>query len=86
MKRLLAALMLVAFAATAFADDTVVMKAKNGDVSFNHKMHGEKMECALCHGDGAPGKIAMGKDKAHTLCKNCHTKEGGPTKCGDCHK
>lgn len=86
MKRCLVVVMLVAFAASAFAADTVVMKAKNGDVTFNHKAHGAKIDCKLCHGDGVPGKLVMGKDKAHSLCKDCHSKQGGPTKCADCHK
>jgi len=88
MKKLLVAAMLVAFAATAtFAADTVVMKAKNGDVTFNHKAHSGMMECKTCHGEGTPGKMEMDKDKAHALCKDCHSQKGqGPTKCGDCHK
>ncbi|ALC17811.1 putative periplasmic triheme cytochrome c [Desulfuromonas soudanensis] len=88
MKKLLVVLMLVAFAATpALAADTVVLKAKNGDVTFNHKVHSESMECKTCHGEGTPGKIELDKDSAHALCKDCHkTKGAGPTKCGDCHK
>jgi hypothetical protein len=40
-----------------------------------------------CHGEGTPAKIELDKDKAHALCKECHTTKGaGPTKCGDCHK
>jgi len=88
MKKLLVVAMLVAFAATtAVAADTVVLKAKNGDVTFNHKAHGEKVGCKSCHGEAAPGKLELDKDKAHALCKDCHTTKGaGPTKCGDCHK
>lgn len=88
MKRLLVAALLITFAVTpAFAADTVVLKAKNGDVTFNHKKHSESMECKTCHGEGTPGKIELGKDKAHALCKKCHEdKKAGPTKCGECHK
>jgi len=88
MKKLLVAAMLVAFAAsTAMAADTVTLEAKNGNVTFNHKKHSESMECKVCHGEGTPGKIELDKDKAHALCKDCHTtKAAGPTKCGDCHK
>ena len=88
MKKMLVAAMLIAFAATTvFAADTVVMKAKNGDVTFNHKNHSAAMECKLCHGEGTPGKLTMDKDAAHSLCKDCHTKKAaGPTKCNDCHK
>jgi len=87
MKQLLVALMLVALATTvATAADTVVLKAKNGDITFNHKGHGEKLGCAACH-EGTPAKIELDKEKAHALCKECHASKGaGPTKCGDCHK
>ena len=88
MKKLLVAAMLVAFAAsTAMAVDTVTLQAKNGNVTFNHKKHSESMECKVCHGEGRPAKFDLDKDKAHALCKDCHTSKGaGPTKCGDCHK
>jgi type 1 fimbria pilin len=88
MKKLLAAAMMVAFAAsTAMAADMVTLEAKNGNVTFNHKKHSESMECKVCHGEGTPAKIALDKDSAHKLCKDCHqTKGAGPTKCGDCHK
>lgn len=88
MKKLIVATMIVAFAATsALAADTVVMKAKNGDVTFNHKDHSGKIDCKVCHGDAKPGKVELDKDKAHALCKDCHTKgAAGPTKCGECHK
>jgi DnaJ-class molecular chaperone len=88
MKKMIAVVALtLCYAVSAMAADTVVMKAKNGDVTFNHKAHSTSMECAVCHGEGTPAKLALGKDKAHALCKDCHTKKGaGPTKCGDCHK
>jgi len=90
MKKLLIALMLVAFAATlsmaSNGPDTVVMKAKNGNVTFNHKAHSTSMDCALCHGDGTPAKIEISKKVAHKLCKGCHkAKKQGPTKCKQCH-
>lgn len=88
MKKLLVATLLVAFAAaTAFAADVVTFPAKNGPVTFNHKGHQAKMKCDACHvGQATPAKIAIDKDKAHALCKECHAKGTGPTKCGDCHK
>jgi type 1 fimbria pilin len=86
MKKLFVALMLVAFAATTtFAADVVTYPAKNGTVTFNHKAHQAKNECKACH-EGAPAKIEINKDKAHAMCKGCHEKSNGPTKCGDCHK
>ena len=73
MKRILAGVLMVAFAATtAVAADTVVMKAKNGDVTFNHKAHSASGDCKACHGEGTPGKLTLGKDAAHKLCKGCH--------------
>jgi len=88
MNKLLVATLLVAFAAaTAFAADVVTYPAKNGTVTFNHKGHQAKMECTACHKEaGKPAKIALDKDKAHALCKECHAKGAGPTKCADCHK
>jgi len=88
MKKMLAIALLLAFTAgSAIAADTVVMKAKNGDVTFDHKSHSGTMDCKICHGDAKPGKVELDKDAAHALCKDCHSKKGaGPTKCGECHK
>jgi predicted CXXCH cytochrome family protein len=90
MKRLLAAATMVVFAASmafAAAPDSVTMKAKNGNVTFDHKKHAAGGDCKACHGEGAPAKLTLGKDAAHKLCKDCHsTKKAGPTKCGECHK
>ncbi len=89
MKKLFVMLMLVAFAATAtlaFAADTVTYENKQGNVTFNHKAHGEKLGCEACH-QGTPAKIAVDKAAAHgAACKDCHKEKSGPTKCGDCHK
>ena len=88
MKRILAGVLMVAFAASmAAAADSVTMNAKNGNVTFDHKAHSAANECKVCHGDAAPGKLTLGKDAAHKLCKGCHdAKKQGPTKCGECHK
>lgn len=86
-KMLTIALMLAFTAGIAIASDSIVMKAKNGDVTFNHKAHSGSMDCKVCHGDAKPSKIELDKDAAHALCKDCHSKKGaGPTKCGECHK
>jgi opacity protein-like surface antigen len=89
MKKIIAAAALTIFCAgTALAADEIVLNAKNGNVTFNHKKHQESLkDCKLCHEKG-PGKIeGFGKDAAHKLCKGCHeTKKAGPTKCGECHK
>jgi primosomal protein N' len=90
MKKLFVLLMLVAFAATAtlaVAADTVTYENKQGNVTFNHKAHGEKVKCDACHKETPPAKIEVNKDAAHgAVCKDCHKAQGGPTKCGDCHK
>jgi predicted CXXCH cytochrome family protein len=64
----------------------LVLKAKSGDISFQHAKH-KALKCETCHG-AKPGKIpSMGKEKGHTTCLDCHKKEGkGPAKCSDCHK
>ncbi len=92
MKKVLAAALLVMFAASAAlaaaAPETVSLKAKNGNVTFNHKKHSvDPASCKGCHGEGTPAKLTLDKDAAHKLCKGCHeTKKAGPTKCGECHK
>lgn len=95
MKKLIVALMLVAFAAsTALAADVVTYAegCKKGAVTFDHAMHGTKVadSCAnaACHGTTVPAKIAVDKKSAHkALCKTCHKAVGAPapTKCGGCH-
>lgn len=89
MKSLVAAVAIVMFSAGAvLAADTMTFPAKNGDVTFHHKMHQEKLkDCKKCH-EKTPGKIeGFGKDWAHKTCKGCHADTGaGPTKCSECHK
>ncbi|WP_298267825.1 cytochrome c7 [Geobacter sp.] len=89
MKKIVAALALSVFAASlAFAADEIVLKAKNGNITFPHKKHQELLkDCKKCHEKG-PGKIeGFGKDWAHKTCKGCHEEmKKGPTKCGECHK
>ena len=95
MKKILSALVAVAFvavASTAFAaapPTEVVIPAKQGNVTFNHKAH-QSQGCKNCHGEGKPGKIELSKDKAHKLCIDCHKEKGkGPADekaCTACHK
>ena len=90
MKRIIAAAALTLFTAgLAMAADTMTFPAKNGTVTFNHKMHQEMLkDCKKCHATDAGGKIeGFGKDIAHKTCKGCHEEmKKGPTKCGECHK
>ncbi|MBJ6727015.1 cytochrome c3 family protein [Geomesophilobacter sediminis] len=86
-KIIVAVALTFAFAVSAVAADTVVYPAPSkGAVTFNHKAHQGRAECKACHGEGAPSKITIDKNKAHELCKGCHAKTSGPTKCGECHK
>ncbi len=91
MKRIVAVVLLLVFvAAPVIAADMVTLKTKMGDVTFNHKVHGEQAGCKACHGDATPAKFSLGgKDAAHKLCQGCHTeKKMGPAanKCMECHK
>lgn len=73
------------------------MSASMGDVTFNHAKHQELVtDCATCHhtgvADGACKTCHGSKPEApkakkafHKLCKDCHKKEAGPTKCKACH-
>ena len=95
MKKILSAVVAVAFAAIANAAPPpaeVVLPAKPGNVTFNHKAH-QGQGCKKCHGEGAPAKIQLDQAKAHALCTDCHKEKGkGPTDtkdakaCGTCHK
>ena len=54
MKKLIVAVMLVAFAFTvAYAADVVTYDSKKGAVTFDHKMHADKLGCEACHGPGS---------------------------------
>ena len=93
MKLWLASLMAAALMAGGIAiaaeapSKPVVIKAKNGEVTFNHKAHAA-LKCDDCHAKGIPMKAEpIGKEKAHGLCIECHKKEAkGPTKCAECPK
>lgn len=67
--------------------DVIVLEASQGKVSMHHLEHARKFPCATCHGEAAPGKIALDKETAHALCRDCHQAKGvGPTACPGCHK
>jgi opacity protein-like surface antigen len=89
MKKIIAAVALTLICAVAaMAADVITLPAKNGNITFEHKKHQDRLkDCKLCH-EKAPGKIeGLGKDWAHKTCKGCHEeKKAGPTKCGECHK
>jgi hypothetical protein len=85
------ALVFATNASAAAPDKAIVLPAKPGAVTFNHKSHAA-LKCTQCHASEAGGAIegfgkTMNKDKAHAACHECHKKEGkGPQKCADCHK
>jgi predicted CXXCH cytochrome family protein len=95
LKTILSAIAAVAFLVTASSSlaapppDTVVLKAKDGNVTLDHKAH-SKQGCKNCHPGGKPGKVELTKDTAHKLCLDCHKEKAkGPVdekKCDACHK
>lgn len=96
MKKILSAVFAVSFLAVAAAamaappPEKVTLKAKSGDVTFDHKAHTKQPGgCKNCH-EGKPAKFELTKEKAHVLCMSCHKeKKKGPQdekKCADCHK
>jgi hypothetical protein len=73
-------------AASPAPPKTVVYKATNGPVTFDHPAHSSSLACNRCHTSDPPAKIPLDKDKAHQLCKGCHQEQGaGPTQCSGCH-
>jgi len=96
---LLAIVALVATTAfVAVADNgpaSIKMDVKMGAVTLDHAKHQGLSDCATCHhtGDYAKCKSCHGgkpdapksKKAYHKLCKDCHKKQSGPTKCKGCH-
>jgi hypothetical protein len=67
--------------------ERVTLEASQGPVTLSHLDHAKSFPCATCHGDGTPGALRLGKDAAHSLCRDCHKAKGaGPTSCTGCHK
>ena len=86
MKRLAGAALLCLLGAGAAG--AAILKAYNGDVTFDHGLHMKSFECKECHEGGVTGKMGLNKEKAHKICLGCHKKVGaGPLKhCAECHK
>lgn len=74
----------VAFAGSAFAADTMVLKGGSpGDVTFPHKMHQDKLkDCDACHKLFA--KEAGSIEKA--IAAGTLKKKDAMKACMDCHK
>lgn len=64
----------------------LIFEASFGRVTFDHPRHAASHPCTSCHATQPPGKFALGKEKAHQLCKGCHQQKGVPTQCTACHK
>lgn len=93
--------MVSAAALTVIAADNgpaeVKLDASMGAVTFNHAAHQESVaDCATCHHvsveagacrscHGADPEVSKAKKVFHKLCKDCHKKNEGPTKCKGCH-
>jgi hypothetical protein len=72
---------------SAGVPDVIILESKQGQISFPHQAHAKDYSCAICHGDGTPGGLALPMDVAHSLCRDCHKAKGaGPTTCSGCHK
>ncbi|GAB4302980.1 MAG: hypothetical protein Fur0034_18350 [Desulfuromonadia bacterium] len=81
------ALILIFLATITTTASAVVIRAYNGNIPFDHKMHRSIFKCDSCH-EGPPRYIELDKQKAHKLCIGCHKREkrGPSTHCSDCHK
>ncbi len=77
--------------------EEVKLKASMGTVTFQHRAHQSRVEdCTTCHHQGvaagactschdAKPEAPKAKKVFHKLCKSCHKKNDGPTKCKGCH-
>jgi len=75
----------------------VKLEASMGTVAFEHAKHQERVaDCVTCHHAGVEAgvcsschdekpEVPKAKEVFHKLCKDCHKKESGPTKCKACH-
>ncbi len=74
----------------------IKLPASMGEVSFDHAAHqGRVPDCTTCHhqGEGTSCKSChdakpdapKAKKVFHSLCKDCHKQQNGPTKCKQCH-
>ncbi len=76
---------------------TIVLKAKKGNVTFEHHKHQEKFKCGDCH--HGPGHSAYKEGMKIHECQECHNKDDAKmpkklqktmnafhTNCKGCHK
>lgn len=95
------AMFVATFAIAAIAQEKgpaeIKMPASMGTVTFPHAKHQElASDCAVCHHSGmdvpkctdchgSKPDAPKAKKIFHKLCKGCHKKQDGPTKCKACH-
>ena len=87
---------LISVSLAAQGPEELIFQTKMGEVSFAHKAHLQKIECATCHHTGEnfscstchgqDADIPRLTDALHMQCKGCHKESGLPTGCRDCHK
>ena len=74
---------------------TITLKAKNGNITFEHHKHQAKIECGECH--HGPDHSAYTKGMKIGKCDECHKKDfknkklnsvkkAMHTNCRECHK
>jgi len=88
-----------AVALAGVGPETIVLKAKMGNVTFQHYKHQEKVKCGECHHEKGPdGKqVPYHKGMKIKKCADCHNKSFSNKKlskvknafhqnCKSCHK
>jgi len=81
MKKIVAVVVLLLFvAAPVIAADTITLKAKNGDVTLNHKVHGEEVWLQGVPSRGDTGKAVARRQRpgAQALHRLPHGEKGRP--------
>lgn len=93
MKLIIPAIIVIMSSAVTHAaiPEKVIIKARKGNITFNHKKHvdaGLFKDCTVCHSSGEVFKIGkQGMEKGHSVCRFCHTDmEAGPRNCDGCHQ
>jgi hypothetical protein len=71
--------------------ETVVIRARRGNITFSHKKHedyGVLKDCMACHNKDTGDKLGkQGMATGHSMCRKCHSEAGlGPRDCDGCHK
>ncbi len=86
-----AVLCFIAAVAYAAAPDSIVLKASNGDVTFNHKKHSTipNVACKNCHHTMTGATVDKKCSECHKAAAEGKTpsmKDASHKTCKDCHK